>query len=169
MGKLWGRKNIDKELRAARPEPRDELVSELTERAGVTRVQRRWSRVAFASAVTVLMLGSFASFGGLGYAASSVEATAKAVKQTAAPAKKVKVAKQSAANDQYGARTTAKPKPKPKIVATPPTQSSAGAAGAAAQSSETLPFTGISLAGTAVLGAALLVLGFILRRREARE
>lgn len=152
MGKLWGRERIDGELRTGEATPR-----------------RRWSRVAFASSLTVLMLGSFASLGGLGYAASSAHSTAKAVKQTVAATKKAKVAKKSAANDQYGAKPTAKPKPKPKIVATPPAQQSAGAAGATAQSSETLPFTGISLAGTAVLGLALLALGFVLRRREKRQ
>ena len=37
------------------------------------------------------------------------------------------------------------------------------------QSSGTLPFTGISLAGTAVLGIGLVGLGIMLRRRQPRD
>jgi hypothetical protein len=104
------------------------------------------------------MLGTFASFGGIGYAASGASHAAQTLADLAT-AKKVKV--HSAAADQYA--------PPPKAHAQAPAQAAAqpGAAEAVAQA-RALPFTGLSLVGTALLGIALIAIGLALRRRERR-
>ena len=72
---MWrrNRKGLEAELRAHRPEPRPELISEITSRVqGHGRRSRAASlRVAFAGAMTAVMLIAFAGFGGAGYAASA--------------------------------------------------------------------------------------------------
>ena len=129
--------------------------------------------MAFASAVTVLMLGTFGSFGGLGYAASSAEGTVKVVKRVVVPVKvKKTVEVKTSATDQYGnvtkgvkavTKTVITPTVKSKVVVVKTTTPTTP------QASDTLPFTGISLLGTVVVGFGLVVLGVMLRRREARE
>lgn len=143
---------VDTVLREARAMPREQFVASLSNRMviappAVSPRSHGGSRVAFALALTVFMLGTFASFGGLGYAATT--------------------AKQSSATAQYGeenvpnASTTSKPKP-------PPTVQVAGTS-TGAPSKDTLPFTGYGLGGTALIGSLLLALGVFLRRREGRE
>jgi hypothetical protein len=102
------------------------------------------------------MLGTFASFGGIGYAASGASHAAQTLADLAT-AKKVKV--HSAAADQYG------PPPKAQPAATQAAQPAAAEAVAQARA---LPFTGLSLVGTALLGIALIAIGLALRRRERR-
>ena len=172
MSRFWNGKRdpVEKALRAARPEARDELVARLAGRVAASRPARRWSRVAFAGAMTVFMLGSFASVGGLGYAASSARVAVKSITRIAKPVKQhatLSVRKTlSAGQDQYGqpkAKPAAvkKPKAKAKVagVSTPPRVKAGGE----------LPFTGLGLGATAGLGVLLLGLGILLRRRETRK
>jgi hypothetical protein len=171
MGMRWKRKRdpVEAALREARPAASDELVGQLSERVLATAVTRsnRGSRLAFGAAVTVFMLGTFASFGGLGYAASSAQTTATAVKRVVAPAKTQKAHRSSAAS-QYGEQSVLTPPvAKPKDPA--PTARVAAASAASPPKSGTLPFTGLGLGATALLGSLLLTLGVVLRRRGARE
>ena len=167
--KIWGRGHdaVERALQGARPVANDEFVAGLNEqvRATTRRPQsHRASRLAFGAAMTVFMVGTFASFGGLGYAATNAAAT------KAAPANS-----QSAAGAQYdeekvptvGQSSAAKPTLTPPN--SPATVSVAGES-TAPKSTSTLPFTGLGLGATALLGSMLLVFGVLLRRREeARE
>jgi hypothetical protein len=126
-----------------------------------TRRPRRGSRFAFSAALTVLMLGTFVSFGGLSYAASQSRNAVHSLTRVAA-AQKV-VVRDSSAADQYHQKTN----PQQKQVFTPPSGPSAGSTGATPDG--TLPFTGISLAGTALLSGLLLLAGIVLRLRERRS
>jgi len=173
--RIWNRGSdeLGRRLRAERPEAPERLVSELADRAVPAAPARRWSRVAFASAMTVFMLGFFASFGGLGYASANVQSATRSVTRIVVPTKTthVKVVRtaQSAACDQYCDQQTytppAAPKAKPKVIqvagistSQQPTSTSSG----------TLPFTGFGLGLTAGLGLLLVALGVLMRRRESR-
>jgi hypothetical protein len=168
--RFWGRgrDSVEVALRAARPVADDELVDGLAARVAASNAPRtrtnRGSRLAFGAAVTVFMLGTFASFGGLGYAATN-----------AADGKATAAKSQSAASAQYdeekvptvGESSAATPTLTPPKSS--PTVSVAGES-TAPKSSGTLPFTGLGLGATALLGSMLLVFGVFLRRREeARE
>jgi hypothetical protein len=175
VGNIWKRERdgLDQRLRAERPEAPESLVAELVERSTPVVPVRPWSRVAFAGALTVFMLGFFASFGGLGYAAANVHSATRSVTRIVVPAKttKVKIVRQtqSAAQDQYSTPPqqytppAAKPKAKPKVIQV------AGISSAQQPSSTSneLPFTGFGLGLTAVIGSLLLALGVLLRRRES--
>jgi hypothetical protein len=158
---------LERVLRDGRPEARDELVTGLARTASTARPARRWSRVAFASSLTVFMVGFFASFGGLGYAAANAHSVAKSITRIAQPATQELAAQtKSAAIAQYRPQQftppVAKPKPAKVIeVAGISTETPS-------QSSGELPFTGIGLGVTAALGLMLLTLGALLRRRESR-
>jgi hypothetical protein len=159
---------LERVLRDGRPEARDELVADLARTATARRPARPWSRVAFASSLTVFMVGFFASFGGLGYAAANAHSVAKSVTRIVQPAKTqhLAVATKSAVLDQYGHQAytppVAKPKPAKVIeVAGTSTQTPQQASGE-------LPFTGLGLGITAALGLVLLAIGAMLRRRESR-
>jgi hypothetical protein len=160
---------LEAELRSVRTQPRDEFVTKLAETVESRPAPRRaWSRLAFAGAVTTFILGTFASFGGLGYAASGSAGAYHAVKQVTTGHVFVTVHKSSAAN-QYG------PKPKPhKKPKTHPTVAT-GVAGQqaavnkAVKSSGTLPFTGLSLLATLLVSLALIASGIALRRGEAKS
>jgi hypothetical protein len=107
----------------------------------------------------------FAAAGGLSYAASGAASTYSAVKQVVVTQElKVNVHKSSAAAQYPG-------EPSPPPTAEPPARGTAGqntgVAGVA--TARTLPFTGISLLGTVMLGASLLAVGLLLRRRERRD
>ena len=121
----------------------------------------RGSRFAFSAALTALMLGTFVSFGGLSYAASQSKGAVHTLAKVAT-AKKVVIHDSSAA-DQYH-----KKNPGQKQVFTPPSGPSPGSTGTTLQAG-TLPFTGLSLAGTVLVSGLLLVLGIALRRRERRS
>jgi hypothetical protein len=167
--RFWKRDEdaVDRVLRSARPEARDELVAELADRVTAVGPVPRWSRVAFAGAMTVFMLGFFASFGGLGYAASNAQSAAKSVTRivTTVKTQKLVVQKRSAAQDQYGHQTYTPPVAKPikRVIKVAGISTSKPAA-----SSGELPFTGLGLGITAALGLMLLGVGALLRRRESR-
>jgi hypothetical protein len=123
---------------------------------------RRGSRVAFSLALTALMLGTFVSFGGFGYAATQARNSFHTLTKVAA-ARKVVVHHSSAA-DQYNKKT----KPGQKQIFKPPKKSGTTPTGTPVEAG-TLPFTGLSLAGTALLSGLLLLVGIVLRRRERRS
>jgi cobalamin biosynthesis Mg chelatase CobN len=109
------------------------------------------------------MLGTFASFGGVGYAASGASKVVTRIVSVSHTKATVHVRGLSAASDQYKPSTTPKVNKKVK-----PLQVK-GALVTQKTSSGKLPFTGISLLTTVFLGLALIVLGMILRRREAKQ
>jgi hypothetical protein len=161
------RRSLDPEavLRTYRPEPREEFVSSLTQRLAEQPVRRTaWSRLAFAGAASTMILGMFASFGGLGYAASGATSTYTAVKNVVTDQKLNVDVRESSASAQYDTAPT----PPPKQNAAPASETK-GAAAAAIGEADTLPFTGISLLATVLIGCMLLALGLILRRRERRD
>ena len=180
-----GRKDdLGVELRASRPEPSRDFVDTLSERIapdGRRTRQRSASRLSFAAALTVFMLGTLASFGGLGYAASSTKAAFKKVGALEGPS-----AARTPASDQYVEKVTichnghtitisqsALPAhlrhgdtigPCDVLGASASRTLGGGALGTTA-SGGALPFTGISLAATVLLSLVLMTLGFALRRR----
>jgi hypothetical protein len=160
---------LEAELRSGRAQPRNEFVTQLAETVESRPAPRRaWSRLAFAGAVTTFILGTFASFGGLGYAASGSAGAYHAVKQVTTGHVFVSVHKSSAA-DQYA------PKPKPHKKHKKHPTVATGVAGQQAalnkgvKSSGTLPFTGLSLLTTLLVSLALIASGIALRRREAKS
>jgi hypothetical protein len=138
-------------------------VGSSAEGSGAESVGRsvRGSRLAFALALTALMLGTFISFGGLSYAANATASAVHTLKQVSTGHKVV--VQHSSASDQY-----APPKQKQKQKFTPPAASKSGSTGQTGQAG-TLPFTGLSLGGTALVSGVLLLLGILLRRRERRS
>jgi uncharacterized protein YqgC (DUF456 family) len=152
-------------LRSYRAQPREEFVESLADRVSAEPLVHRtaWSRLAFAAAASTMILGMFASFGGLGYAATGATSTYSVVKQAVVQHKLSVDVRKSSASGQYP--------PTP----TPPTNQVAGesavkgSATGAVAGAQTLPFTGVSLLVTVLLGFALLVTGLILRRRERSD
>jgi hypothetical protein len=165
MWEAWKRsrdvRQFEGRLRSARPEASDEFVRSVSNALAPRRRPLMWSRLAFAAAFSTLLLGTFASLGGIGYTTSGASHAYQTVKKLTA-AEDVTVERSSAA-DQYA------PAPKPPTQGAAPAEASQGAAAAEAVEQETLPFTGISLLTTALLGIALLAIGLALRRRERRE
>jgi hypothetical protein len=161
------RRSLDPEavLRKYRSEPREEFVRSLARRVGAERPVRRtaWSRLAFAGAASTMILGMFASFGGLGYAASGATSTYTAVKNVVIDQKLNVDVRESSASAQYD--TEPAPPPEQNVAPAQETQVAAAAIGEA----DTLPFTGISLLATVLIGCMLLALGLILRRRERSD
>lgn len=155
---------LERALRRRRPEAPDELIRDIGAKisASSVRPRRTWSRLAFASAVSVFVIGTFASFGGLGYAAPSVSGTYSAVKQVVVVHKLKVAVHKSSATDQYS-----KPSTKPAAF-TPPKPPKSGGTAATVQG-QTLPFTGFSLLGTLVASLGLIAVGIFLRRRERRS
>jgi hypothetical protein len=136
----------------------DELRGRVVAAAPRTRYARA-SRASFATAVAVFMLGTFASFGGVGLAAAGARQTVKAVAHVTINQKPV-IRHLTSASDQYPKAkvvTKAKPKPvKPAVQAVSPTL--------IAKKQKTLPFTGISLVATTLAALMLIGLGLGLRR-----
>jgi hypothetical protein len=125
--------------------------------------QRRASRVAFALALTTFMVGSFASFGGLGYAASEANSAVNVVKKVVR-SDNPRVVNKTSARAQYGPAST--PAPAAHVQAA---VSASGVNAATAAQSGQLPFTGFSLVVTIALGLSLLAAGLILRWREKKQ
>jgi hypothetical protein len=150
-------RHVEERLRSVRPAPPDELVARIESNISTRPAPTAWSRLAFAGALSALILGTFASFGGLGYAALGTTHAMGTLKMLAAT-HKVKV--ESAADDQY------KPAPQTPAPQVKGASQAKTAGAAAAVQSGTLPFTGISLLGTVIVALALMTLGIVLRRRE---
>jgi hypothetical protein len=150
MRSYRGRANhLDRQLRTGAPKADDAFVASLAAELPARRAQG--SRKAFASAIAVVVLGTFASFGGVGYAAEGATHAASVAKDAVA---------KTSASDQYGSTKPVEPAPPSE----PPVR--VAAATAASPPKSTLPFTGLSLIGTVGLGAALFVVGLAIRRRE---
>jgi hypothetical protein len=163
MSRQWRRspdRQLEAQLRSVRPAARDEFVHALSSQLQPRRRPLVWSRLAFAAAFTTLLLGTFASLGGVGYTASGASHAYQTVKKLTA-AKDVRVDRSSAAA-QY------QPPPATPAAAAPAEAQAAGSL-QAAEAAESLPFTGISLLATTLVGALLLAIGLALRRRERRE
>ena len=116
----------------------------------------RWSRAAFVAAFVVLVVGSFASFGGLSYAASGGTHALRTVAH-AATGQKV-VVRSSSAADQYNYT-----KPKGQVLGAKTTKHHKAVLAAPVKAG-TLPFTGLSLLVTVLLSLALAGGGYFLRR-----
>lgn len=162
------RRSIEPEatLRSYRAEPRQDFLKSLAQRVateGSVRRRTAWSRLAFAGAASTMILGMFASFGGLGYAASGATSTYTAVKNVVIDQKLNVDVRESSASAQYD--TEPAPPPEQNVAPAQETQVAAAAIGEA----DTLPFTGISLLATVLIGCMLLALGLILRRRERSD
>src|SRR2546421_871437 len=160
-----GSGGLERELRAARSEPRADFLAALARHALESEPRRALlpSRIAFGLALTVFVVGSFASFGGLSYAASEADSAVKVVK-SAVHHHAQRVKHNSSAMAQYVS-------PPPPVSTTSGESANAGAplGETAAKSGGNLPFTGISLVVTAVIGFALLTLGLVLKGREKRQ
>lgn len=135
---------------------------------GPVKTPTRGSRLAFAAALSALMAGIFISFGGLSYAASAGSGAVHAIKKVSTSQKLV--VHRSSADDQYPTESTKTmpllpPKQKPPAAS----QGTSPSTETKTQQSGTLPFTGLSLLGTALVSGMLLALGLYLRRRERRS
>jgi LPXTG-motif cell wall-anchored protein len=172
---MWHRRPYDRQLEAAlrqqRVEPPARYVSELTERMEL-RPRRRThlgSRLAFAGAISTLILGLFASFGGLGYAASGATSTYHVVKSVVVHHNLKVTVHQSSAQSQYPPPPHPPHPPRHHGAANTAAGNFTQSAGVAQQvASGALPLTGFSLVATVALGLALLATGLVLRRREKR-
>jgi hypothetical protein len=97
---------LERDLRAARPRPSDELVSRIEGRIRSeqpARVRRSF-RVAVPVTLTAVMIGSLAAVGGVSYAATSVGHAVRAVTHVFAPAKEhvtLTIAGATSGGDQY--------------------------------------------------------------------
>jgi uncharacterized protein YqgC (DUF456 family) len=154
-------------LRSHRAEPREEFVGSLADQVDAARPASRtaWSRLAFAGAASTMILGMFASFGGLGYAASGANSTYSVVKKAVVQHKLSVDVHKSSAGDEYPPATPTAPEEN-NVAGESAVKGSAAGAVAGAQ---TLPFTGVSLLVTVLIGFALLTTGLILRRRERSD
>ena len=82
-----GGTGLERELRARRPQPREELVRTLAARVqGAPRYRHRVAalRVALGSGVTALFVAALVPAGGLGYATGAVSRASKSVAHTVA-------------------------------------------------------------------------------------
>ena len=149
---------IERRLRAEAPVPAEELVARIAASIEGARkpVRAGWSRAAFAGAVTTFMLGTFASFGGLGYAAATAENAGQTVKQVVAAAPLLREV--SPAQDEYGEDEVE------EEVAPVDTGVAGGEQLGVVAAEGTLPFTGISLLVTVLISGLLMAAGFALRR-----
>jgi hypothetical protein len=120
----------------------------------------------FSAAVSVFILGTFASLGGLSYAASGATGTYDAVKQVVVTHKLTVSIPNSSATAQYPHNPL-----KPPSAVAPAKKSHRRHAVAAVTPTQsgTLPFTGFSLLATFVLSLALIGAGIALRRRERKN
>jgi hypothetical protein len=187
---------LTSELRARRPEPSPEFSRTISERIGADGRRVRLyaaSRLSFAAALTVAMLGTLASFGGLSYAASGTKQTVEAVKHVVMSSRP-RVVQQSPAQAQYVEKVTICHKGHTISVPTTalpahlahgdtvgpcPVGGVAGASGGGGTghaqggggalgttvTGGTLPFTGIPFGTTVLVGLLLVTLGLVLRRR----
>ena len=99
MRRFWNRQHdpldIERELRANRPEPRAEFVRGVTGRLNGDRPGRSFARlrVALAGSLATVILLALALAGGLGYAASAGKHAVKAVQDVVTPQKNAQAPK----------------------------------------------------------------------------
>ena len=155
------REGMDRVLASLRAQPPDELVDEISARVGATRPESPWPRVAYAASIAVMVVGTFASFGGLTYAASGTTKVADTVAKVAASHK---VVVKSSASSQYAKVAPKAPLKPPPAAPKPAPEQTLGTT-----TQGTLPFTGVSLLGTFLLSLGLMLTGYFLRRRGRRD
>jgi LPXTG cell wall anchor motif len=165
-----GDDRLERDLAELRSDASDDFVGSLAERCSTRGRGSVWSRAAFAAAFATLTIGGFVSFGGTGYAASSVANAFDSIVRVSHPASHHHVVKPTtAASDQYTTKKAPKVgKHHNKVLAAPksaPFKPPVVAAGTA----KTLPFTGVSLAFTSALALTFIALGIFLRRRERKQ
>src|SRR6266511_5872664 len=90
-------------LRSHRAEPRQEFVQSLADQLDAKRPVHRtaWSRLAFAGAASTMILGMFASFGGVGYASGGASSAYSVVKKAVVDHKLTVDVHKSSASAQY--------------------------------------------------------------------
>jgi hypothetical protein len=158
-------RRLEARLRSARPEADEALVRNIAGALESPGRPRAWSRLAFAAAFTTFLVGSFASFGGISYAASGATNAVHTLTKIATT--KPIIVHHSAAADQYN--PPAPPENNQGQGGTQGgTQGAQAAQGVEAETSA-LPFTGLSLLATTLLGLAMIMTGLALRRRERRK
>jgi hypothetical protein len=131
--KFWKRRgnlDLERDLRAARPEPRPEFLRTLADRVGERRRPYRGVRMALAASVAAILLVAVASVGGIGRAASAGHGFVK-VATSIAFVHTPSVIHKTAAADQYPPPTTPSPPvttpspavttPAPVVTTPPPT------------------------------------------------
>jgi hypothetical protein len=100
---IWRRRDkgfdLENELRRNRPEPKREFVRALTAEMRRHERPRGSLRLAFAGALTIVMLGALAAFGGIGYAANAPQTAVHAVASLVSSG--MSVVNNSPASDQY--------------------------------------------------------------------
>jgi hypothetical protein len=91
MGFLKRNDELERELRAQRPEPRRELVDAITSRivGDRRRRSRRPLRLGVAVALSAGMFGALGAFGGLGYAANGVTRAVSSAVHVVTPTRNV--------------------------------------------------------------------------------
>ena len=107
---FWKRDDgLEAELASFRSEPREEFVRTLAARVPSRSRRTGALRAAVATGLTVVMIGSVAGFGGVGYAAAPAKQVAKVVKKVFVPRGVEVVKGKSSAAQTYGG-----PRPTPK-------------------------------------------------------
>jgi hypothetical protein len=91
--------NLEEELRANRPEPRQAFVKGLVTEIRGRQRPRASIRLAFVGALTVVMVSALAAVGGVGYAAAAPAEAVQAVVSLVSGG--VSVVHNSPASDQY--------------------------------------------------------------------
>jgi hypothetical protein len=106
--RLWRKRDelfeLERELRARRPEPRHEFARALEHRVHQSRYRSPAPafRLGLAAAVTAAMLVALAAVGGLSYAASTVTQVAQVATRLVQPQSQTGAAGPNAASQQYG-------------------------------------------------------------------
>jgi hypothetical protein len=158
---------LDRDLAALRSDASEDFVDLLAERSSARGHRSRGSRTAFAAAFATLTIGTFASFGGPGYAASGAVSAFDSIIRASHPVAHHQVQKPTAASDQYTTKAAPKVGKAHKGVLKPPKVKAPTAS--VAGTGKTLPFTGVSLAATVAVALTFIALGFFLRRRERKQ
>jgi hypothetical protein len=157
-----GWRDVDELLRRHRPSPPPDFVTAV---ARSLRPRRRRgavpsSRLVFVTALCVLVLGVFASFGGVSYAAHGIGHGVASVKAAVAGPR---VVHHSPATDQYQIP--------PPVGTHPPGGGVSGAGGGGGTQPAAmgnLPFTGFPVIFASAIGFGLILIGLMLRRHERR-
>ena len=107
--------DAERELRAQRPQPSDELTRSIVRRMDGRRSGTSSFRAAVAVGLSTLLLAALMGTGGVGYAGEPGKRAVAAVKKVFVPKGVVVAKKKSSAMQQYLAPTVVKPKPKKKL------------------------------------------------------
>jgi hypothetical protein len=106
MSGFWKRgDDLERRLRHERPTPRADFMDSLTEKVESPRRRRSPLRLGFATGITVAMVVALGAFGGLSYAASSVNDAVHAALKIVVVNKnqdKPKKDEESSSHGQYG-------------------------------------------------------------------